>query len=692
MIFSYNSQLLSIWGIMEKTKKQLTYIDLFCGAGGFSLGFDKMDFKNIFSIDIESEFCQTYRANFPEHNLITKDICDLTEEEIQQLTKNKKVDVIIGGPPCQGFSMAGNIGRKFIDDPRNSLFKEFARVVRTVKPNFFVMENVARLFTHNKGATKKEIIETFEGMGYTVKCKILNSVDYNVAQVRKRIIFIGNLKSDYIIFPKRTSMKNKSIKEVIHHFPSLNSGEKSDIPNHVAMSHTTQMLEKMSFISDGGDRTQIPEHLRPRSGDIRKYIKYKSDTPSICITGDMRKVFHYSQNRALTVRELASIQSFPDHFIFKGKSIAQQQQVGNSVPPNMAEAIANAIKSMSDTHKYPKVNYIGNKEKISSWICDHFPEDAHSVLDAFSGGCSLSYEAKKRGYKVLSNDILKINYYLAKSLIENKNITLDENDLAIIFSGKPISGFMHKNYSNVRFFENECKELDLYKENIEKLDCEYKKSLAFSLMRRAMIRKMPYSRFTINWDKIKQLRDEEYSYQKYKRRRAYHNQSFKHHFLENLNEYNKAIFDNLQNNKAYNEDIFKLLDEVEADIVYLDPPYTGTMNNYFGFYGLIDEYIASKKLHPFENNFIEKNEVINLFNNLFAKLKKFKYWFVSYNSSSHPCKEEMISLLSQYSNDVQLIEREHVYKVTGKENKQTNSEYLFFVQNKYYDNYESQSG
>ena len=155
-------------------QSELTYIDLFSGAGGFSLGFEMAGFKNLFALDIESEFSKTYKKNFPKHKLIIKDICNLSENEIIELIKNTKVDVIIGGPPCQGFSIAGNIGRKFIDDPRNSLFKEYARVISIVKPSFFVMENVARLHTHNKGETRKEILATFENMGYSVECKILN--------------------------------------------------------------------------------------------------------------------------------------------------------------------------------------------------------------------------------------------------------------------------------------------------------------------------------------------------------------------------------------------------------------------------------------------------------------------------------------------------------------------------------------
>lgn len=328
--------------------KVLKYIDLFSGAGGFSLGFDKKGFQNVFSIDIEPSFCETYSYNFPEHNLIQKDICGLSDSELKYLREYDEIDAVVGGPPCQGFSIAGNIGRKFIDDSRNRLFKEFVRVVKIIGPKFFVMENVARLYNHNKGATRKEIIIDFENLGYKVECKILNSADYGVPQVRKRVIFIGSKKEQKIYFPEREVKNHLSVKEALSSYPKLESGEESSIPNHIAMSHSEQMLNKMSYVGDGGNRDEIPIEIRPKSGDVRKYIKYSSNKPSVCVTGDMRKIFHYEQNRALTVRELARLQSFPDNFVFKGNRISQQQQVGNSVPPKMAEAIASAILKMNE--------------------------------------------------------------------------------------------------------------------------------------------------------------------------------------------------------------------------------------------------------------------------------------------------------------------------------------------------------
>jgi len=327
-------------------KDKLKYIDLFSGSGGFSLGFDNKGFQNVFSIDIEPSYCDTYKFNFPKHQLIEKDICNLSDSEISNLKGFEEIDVVIGGPPCQGFSMAGNIGRKFIEDPRNKLFKEFVRVVQVIKPKFFVMENVARLYNHNKGETRKEIIKDFQNIGYKVECKILNSADYGVPQVRKRVIFIGTKHNQEIIFPKKSVKEYLTVKEVLDCYPYLESGEESTIPNHVAMNHSKQMLIKMKYVKDGGSREEIPVSIRPKSGDIRKYIRYKSNEPSVCVTGDMRKIFHYEQNRALTVRELAKLQSYPDDFVFKGSKISQQQQVGNSVPPKMAEAIADTIIKM----------------------------------------------------------------------------------------------------------------------------------------------------------------------------------------------------------------------------------------------------------------------------------------------------------------------------------------------------------
>lgn len=330
--------------------KKYTYIDLFSGAGGMSLGFNNAGFKNLLAVEFNNDFAETYRKNFPKHNLIVEDIKNITEKQICDIIKNEQVDVIIGGPPCQGFSIAGNIGRNFIDDGRNKLFKEFVRFVRIIKPKMFVLENVAAMERHNKGKTIKEIISSFMEIGYDIKYKVLNAVNYEVPQKRRRIFIVGTIGNNNFEYPKE-SKKIMTVEQAIGDLPRLNSGDISNIPNHIAMRHSSQMLEKMSYVKDGGNRNDIPEKLRPKSGDSRKYIRYNSKKPSICVTGDMRKVFHYNQNRALTCRELARLQTFPDTFVFLGNAGKVQQQIGNAVPVLLANKIALQVKEVLDNEQ-----------------------------------------------------------------------------------------------------------------------------------------------------------------------------------------------------------------------------------------------------------------------------------------------------------------------------------------------------
>lgn len=323
------------------------FIDLFSGAGGMSLGFSEAGFENLFAVEIDKSFSDTYKKNFPNHHLFVKDIQNIDAKALKKIVSGKDIDTIIGGPPCQGFSLAGRIGRTFVEDDRNFLFKEFVRVVDTLKPKTFVMENVARMASHNKGNTIKEIVDSFVKIGYSVQYKILQAADFGVPQKRQRIFIVGT-RNDLNLsfeFPKTIYEIEEymTVEEAISDLPKLESGENSNIPNHNAMNHSAQMLEKMSYITDGGNRSEIPEHLRPKSGDARKYIKYNSCLPSVTVTGDMRKIFHYSQNRAATSRELARLQSFPDDFIFEGNNISVQQQIGNAVPPRLAYFVALAV-------------------------------------------------------------------------------------------------------------------------------------------------------------------------------------------------------------------------------------------------------------------------------------------------------------------------------------------------------------
>ncbi len=315
-------------------------IDLFCGAGGLSYGFEKAGFKTIYAVEFNKIYADSYKLNFCDVDVQVGDIKKISNKDILNIKeKYGDIDIIIGGPPCQGFSIAGNIGRKFLDDPRNRLFLEYVRFVKILKPKMFVLENVAALVTHNKGKTINEIVECFKKCGYKVQYSVLNSVDYNVPQERRRVFIVGT-SNNYCFYYPNKCQKNITIKDAIDDLPKLSAGQTSNIDLHTAMKHTKQMLEKMSYVKDGGNRYDIPEKIRPKSGDIRKYVRYASWKPSFCVTGDMRKVFHYEQNRALTCRELARIQTFPDTFRFCGNAIQIQQQIGNAVPCNLAYAVA----------------------------------------------------------------------------------------------------------------------------------------------------------------------------------------------------------------------------------------------------------------------------------------------------------------------------------------------------------------
>jgi DNA (cytosine-5)-methyltransferase 1 len=337
----------------ENVKMMATVVDLFCGAGGLSKGFEQAGFKVVFASDIWKDAIETYALNNKEVHVSITDVKKLKANDILKQAKLKSgmIDVVIGGTPCQGFSLAGSIGREGKFDERNSLFLEFVRIVNELKPKFFVMENVASITRHEHGKTVSDIKNCFESIGYKTDSKILNAVNYGVPQYRNRIFFMGNRLGVENVFPE-PSLNRKTVLDAIGDLPRLKNGEKHNvIPNHEAMFHTEQMLKKMQYVKDGGDRTQIPEKFRPKKGDARKYIRYCSNSPSICITGDMRKVFHYSQNRALTVRELARLQTFPDSYRFAGSRISQQLQVGNSVPPLLAKAVAKEILNKIFTYR-----------------------------------------------------------------------------------------------------------------------------------------------------------------------------------------------------------------------------------------------------------------------------------------------------------------------------------------------------
>ena len=330
--------------------------------------------------------------------------------------------------------------------------------------------------------------------------------------------------------------------------------------------------------------------------------------------------------------------------------------------------------------KYPKINYIGNKDKLVDWIIDKFPIKKGVVLDLFSGGNSVSYALKEKNYTVYSNDALYSNFVISKAIIENRDRKLNED----VLNTKVTESEINKKYNNIKFltnrlyYEEEVKELAKLFVISKKIEDEYERYMFLALIRRAMIRKLPYSRMNVPWNQIQKLRDEDYSYKKYKRRRAYHNYTFEKHIRDNLENYNNAVFDNKKDNKSFNYDAFDMLDNLpsKVDIIYMDPPYPATMNKYGDFYGLYDRAVNHEIKYV---NFSENNMFLNNLEKLIEKcIEKTKYIVISESNKTKPTVEELSNMLSNYGK-VKTFSKEHQYKVTGSENKNKTIEMLIVL-------------
>ncbi|WP_436950440.1 DNA cytosine methyltransferase [Staphylococcus xylosus] len=342
-------------------------IDLFAGVGGMSLGFKLAGFDIVLANEIDESIANSYKYNHPETEVIVKDITKISNKDIF-LKYKTKIDVVIGGPPCQGFSQKGQ--RKSINDDRNYLFQQFVEVMKYVQPKYFVMENVPNLLTAEKGYFKEEIISLFESIGYKLSTSILNASDFGVPQNRKRAVIIGKAREAPFIELKKIHEK-VTIWDAISDLCYLESGEgmESDtykLPfktgyqelmrldsdqlfNHKATKHSNLALERLRMIPPNKGRESLPDEHLTKSIYSGTWSRMRKDEQSVTITTrfdtpSSGKFTHPYLDRAITVREAARIQSFPDTFRFLGTKSSQMKQVGNAVPPLLANNIALAIK------------------------------------------------------------------------------------------------------------------------------------------------------------------------------------------------------------------------------------------------------------------------------------------------------------------------------------------------------------
>ena len=355
-------------------------IDLFCGCGGFSLGFLQASFNVRMGIDLWSDAIVTYQQNFPDAIALNDDIKNVSGKMISELLSLEydDIDVIVGGPPCQGFSVSG---KRVKDDPRNALYKSFVSIVRSIKPKVFVMENVPGLVRLYDGKAMESIVADFMALGYNVTYKILSSDVYGVPQQRRRVFIVGInkikiKKTTEFDFPvpsngNGTAAALLTCKDAISDLDFVPDdhvlGEdieyqrpiESDyqrkmrvgstrLLNHSVTLHTTRTKEIISMVPDGRNYKSLPQELwNTRKVNIA-WTRMDSGKPCFTIDTGHNHHFHYRANRVPTVRESARIQSFPDTFEFIGIKTSQLKQVGNAVPPLLVESIAHKIKTMLD--------------------------------------------------------------------------------------------------------------------------------------------------------------------------------------------------------------------------------------------------------------------------------------------------------------------------------------------------------
>lgn len=378
-------------------------IDLFCGTGGFSYGLQRADlgFKTCLGIDMLPIATRTFQANHPDVALFVGDIRKIRRSVVAEGLKFKKGDVhiIVGGPPCQGFSSIRPFRSSNEDDPRNSLFEEYASFVNYFRPNMFVLENVIGLATHRSGATLEMMEACFKLLGYETEWRILNAAHFGVPQKRERLVLIGAQRGVRIQFPVPTHNSNSvtighkdrsrlhtpeqpglfseafpilapavSVMEAISDLPPVPAGESASkydgesrndyqkarrgtstkVTLHSATAHSKRMLEIVRHA--GKNISAIPSHLIS-SGFSSCYSRLDGDEPAVTITVNFvhpasNRCIHPIQDRALTPREGARLQSFDDNFVFAGNRTQVVKQIGNAVPPLLGQAIAKALTKM----------------------------------------------------------------------------------------------------------------------------------------------------------------------------------------------------------------------------------------------------------------------------------------------------------------------------------------------------------
>ena len=353
-------------------------VDLFAGAGGLSLGAVRAGIRVSVAVEIDDHAVATYRKNHEHCSIVIGDIRDVSDQQIRSISKGDDYSIVFGGPPCQGFSYSNSRTRN-ATNTTNWLFEQFIRFVRVWKPDFIVFENVRGITDTSRGLFLSKILAQFKRLQYVLTYGILNAKDYGVPQDRSRFFLLGTRHKVALTFPPPTVCRPLTVEDAIGDLPKLENGASTSwlpygerppswyaqnlrsasgkSPNHLVTRNAQYVLERYSYVPQGGNWQNIPHQLMSNYEDFRRchtgiYSRLRLDEPSSVI-GNYRKnmLIHPTQDRGLSVREAARIQSFPDTYEFCGSIGFQQQQVGNSVPPLLAEAVFSHLLSEAATNR-----------------------------------------------------------------------------------------------------------------------------------------------------------------------------------------------------------------------------------------------------------------------------------------------------------------------------------------------------
>jgi DNA (cytosine-5)-methyltransferase 1 len=351
--------------------EDLTYVDLFAGAGGLSVGLENAGFQLEHAVEVDDDARASFAANREglDSEDLSKDIREIESDDISEIVGADSVDLVAGGPPCQGFS---EVVSPDGSDDRNHLFTYFIEWVNALQPKAALFENVRGMQNTADGKFFDAVEESFANMGYTVTPRVVTASDFGVPQHRRRLVVLA-FRDGHPEYPidgfEIDPVETPGVIDGIGDLPEVEPGEEIEeydqepetvlqrdlrgdndrLSSHQAANHTQDMVDMISHISDGGDRSEIPDDLQPSSGYHNSYSRLDSEEPAVAITSNMSKpssarCIHPFQDRGLTPREGARLQTFPDSYRFEGGLVSRRKQIGNAVPPYLGESLGYYLK------------------------------------------------------------------------------------------------------------------------------------------------------------------------------------------------------------------------------------------------------------------------------------------------------------------------------------------------------------